>query len=157
MDKRRIGVRGIIYRDGKILAVKHYRKNSTASFWCVPGGGLDPLEPVINGVEREIVEELGVKPVVGRLVLVQQMVTSRVDSDEELELFFAIDNPEDFAAIDLSSTSHGAAEIAEFGFIEPSEINLLPSALKDPELLARIESGQGDVYIHNELDTPPVD
>ena len=39
---RRINVRAIIYREGKILAVKHRRGDQAAPYYAVPGGGLDP-------------------------------------------------------------------------------------------------------------------
>ena len=45
MEKRRVNVRGIIWRDGKLLAVKHKNNDgSEADYWAVPGGGLDPHE-----------------------------------------------------------------------------------------------------------------
>ena len=53
--KRRVNVRGIIWREGKILAVKHKDPDGTeSSYWAVPGGGLDLLEWVEDGVQREI-------------------------------------------------------------------------------------------------------
>lgn len=54
MDKRRVGVRAIIYKDGKILAVKHKTKDGEASFWAIPGGGLEPGESIENGLRREV-------------------------------------------------------------------------------------------------------
>ena len=121
MDKRRIGVRGIIYKDGKILAVRHRRKDgSAADFWAIPGGGLDPGESLESGLRREIFEELGVQAVVGRLLFIQQFSSSREDCDEELEFFFLIENTEDFMTIDYSGTSHGLDELAMCEFIHPA-------------------------------------
>lgn len=121
MEKRRIGVRGVIWRDGKLLAVKHKGKDDRPKdFWAIPGGGLDPGEPIEEGVRRELREELGMEAKVGRLLFVQQFRSSRSDCSEELEFFFLIDNPEDFTTIDLASTTHGAQEIAACEFIDPT-------------------------------------
>ena len=38
---RRINVRAIIYKDGKLLAVKHKHGDNISHYYAVPGGGLD--------------------------------------------------------------------------------------------------------------------
>lgn len=119
MDKRRVNVRSIIYKNGKILAVKHRRGNGEASYWCVPGGGLDPLEPLHDGVKREIMEETGIEARVGKLLFIQQFTSVREGREEELEFFFNIENVDDFNEIDLAKTSHGLEEIAQIAFIDP--------------------------------------
>src|SRR5690606_14215983 len=120
MDKRRIGVRAIMYKDGKLLAVKHKNNEGrTKDFWVIPGGGLDPGESLESGVKREIHEELGIDMKVGRLLFIQQFNSKRADCEEELEFFFLAENPEDFAAFDLRTTTHGMQELAECEFIDP--------------------------------------
>ena len=57
---RRINVRAIIYREGKILAVKHRRGDQAAPYYAVPGGGLDPHESLTECLIRELREETGV-------------------------------------------------------------------------------------------------
>lgn len=127
MDKRRVGVRAIIFKDGKILAVKHKRKDGTpADFWAIPGGGIDPGESLETCLRREVQEELGIEAKPGRLLFVQQFKSTRKDRDEELEFFFLAENPDDFAAVDFSKTTHGASELAECEFIDPSNEVVLP-------------------------------
>jgi ADP-ribose pyrophosphatase YjhB (NUDIX family) len=46
-------------------------------FWCVPVGGINSEESLIEGLERELVEELGVKPEVGELLHIQQYKTDK--------------------------------------------------------------------------------
>ena len=103
--KRRINVRAIIYRDGKLLAVKHRRGDKVAHYYAVPGGGLDPQESLADCLVRELREETGVTAQPGRLLFIQQFPSSRLGYAEELEFFFAVDNPDDFAAINLENTS----------------------------------------------------
>lgn len=151
MDKRRIGVRAIIYRDGKLLAVRH--KNADGSpkdFWAIPGGGLDPGESLEDGLRREVKEELGIDAEPGRLLLVQQFRSSRTDCDEELEFFFLVDDSDEFSAPDFMHTSHGADELAHCEFIDPKKERVLPSVLSAIDLQQLVETIQ-PVSISNKL------
>jgi ADP-ribose pyrophosphatase YjhB (NUDIX family) len=102
--------RAIIPSNGEYLLVR----NKGADYWCLPGGNVDPHEPIEQALERELVEELGVRPMVGQLLYVQQL--SRHKEEEQVEFFFLINNPEDYASVDITKTTHGAAELdgAEF-------------------------------------------
>ena len=73
MEHRRIAVRGIILKGNTILCAKLKKtpgKDSTDSidYWCTPGGGVDVGEPLIPALEREMIEETGIKPVIGNLL-----------------------------------------------------------------------------------------
>lgn len=136
---RRITVRGLIIKDNMVFSVRHRHDYETPkSFWCTPGGGLEPHESLVDGITRELIEETGVTPVVGKLLLIQQFRISppHVDTgnDEILELFFHIENTADFETIDLRATTHGDAEIAEYGFVDPSTVEYLPSILSSLDL-----------------------
>ena len=126
--QRRIAVRGIIILDGKIFCVrlKPYRHTDASTYWCTPGGGVDDGQALIPALEREIIEELGVPAKVGRLLYIQHFTHK---DQEQMEFFFQIDNPKDYLKIDLSKTTHGEKEIAEYGFIDPSTKKVLPEFL----------------------------
>lgn len=149
MHTRRIATRGIIFKDGKILAQKLKSKTGVNSFWCMPGGGLDPRESLVDGVRREMIEETGITPKIGRLLFVQQFTSSRPDCDEELEFFFHIENPEDYEVITLHATSHGAIEVAECAFIDPSK-DIRPAFLQSIDIASYIDNVK-PVYIYNAL------
>lgn len=134
-EARRVCVRGLIYKNGKLFGQRLH--NANGDWWCTPGGGIDPLESLHDALTREMIEETGVKPTIGRLVLVQQFATHGKTShgeDEQLEFFFLIENADDYRVIDLGHTSHGMLEVAEFGFVDPSEKNMLPTILQTPEI-----------------------
>ncbi len=151
MEKRRINVRGIIWRDGKLLVVKHKTKHGgEADYWAIPGGGLDPHESLLAGVTRELLEETGVSARIGRLLFVQQFASARTSHSEELEFFFLIENPEDFATIDLSTTSHGDAEIARIDFIDPRRERVLPEFLTTIDI-EHYTTTECAVYCYTEL------
>ncbi len=132
---RRVAVRGIIVVDGKLLCLqlKPYNRETREYFWCTPGGGMDMGESIENALTRELIEELGIKPVIGNLAFIQQF-KEKDTGNEQLELFFNILNPEDYLHIDLTNTSHGEEEIEEFRFIDPREEHVLPTLLQTEPL-----------------------
>jgi 8-oxo-dGTP pyrophosphatase MutT (NUDIX family) len=152
---RRINVRGIIVRDGKLFAVRHLGADgSSKGFWCTPGGGLDDGESLSAGIARELLEETGITAQVGRLLFIQQFQKTgefeSYDYDEFLEFFFLIENSDAFENINLSTTTHGAAELAEFGWIDPKTVDFLPLFLKDIDIESAITKNL-PVIINNEL------
>ena len=129
IQRRRVTLRGIIYRNGKLFCqmLKTDPHKENKPYWCIPGGGIDFGETLEQGLVREIIEETGVTPAVGRLLFVQQYH----DGDKEfLEFFYEIKNVDDFDTIDLASTSHGLIEIEKYGFIDPKKENVLPAFLQ---------------------------
>jgi len=133
---RKITVRGIALHEGKLLCarLKPYRDTNRIEandFWCLPGGGLDQGETLIAGVEREMIEETGIKPVIGNLLYIQQFTDG---NKEFVEFFFHITNNEDYLHIDLSKTTHGEEEIEEIDFVDPAEAHILPAFLTTEEL-----------------------
>ncbi len=139
---RRISVRAIVLHEGKLLCVrlKPYSGSLSVSadeWWCLPGGGLDDNEALVDGVRREMLEETGIEPVVGDLLYVQQFTHSGKDY---LEFFFHVTNANDYLRIDLSKTTHGEVEIAEIGFIDTKVKTVLPNFLSSEDLVAKAAS-----------------
>ncbi|MDB5185762.1 MAG: hydrolase [Candidatus Saccharibacteria bacterium] len=140
---RRIAVRAIVQHEGKLLCVRHkpysavFAATAKDSVWATPGGGLDSGEALIAGVEREMIEETGIKPVVGQLLYIKQFVTG---DTEHLEFFFHVTNAEDYLKIDLATTTHGASEIAEIAFVDPKATNILPKFLATEPVIEKVLS-----------------
>lgn len=132
---RQLKVRGIAILDGKLLCVqlKPYpgSTHSEKEFWCLPGGGVDSGEPLPQALKREITEELGIEPKIGRLLYVQQFTHGGIDFTEFL---FHIKNAQDYLTVDLSKTTHGHLEIKELAFIDPKTSVVLPEFLATEDL-----------------------
>ena len=138
--RRRVNVRGIIINNKGEIFCQKLTANSDKGrdFWCTPGGGLEMGEGLLDGLRREMIEETGVKPEIGKLLFVQQFADTNSSSKhgdcEQLEFFFLITNWQDYQNIDLEKTSHGVEEVAECGFVDPKTARILPSYLTEVNL-----------------------
>ena len=65
---------GILEKDGKFLLVQESQKICKGK-WCIPAGGLDETESLIDGAKREIFEETGCKvEITGILEIVNEIL-----------------------------------------------------------------------------------
>lgn len=122
----RISVRAIIHKDGRFLLTK---LKQYPSFWCLPGGGLEDGESVVDCLKRELIKELGVEPRIGRLLYIHQIKNGAEHSGPGF--FFDVLNTDDFEKINPENTKLGSLEIKEVGFKDLNSVNLLPSFLVD--------------------------
>ena len=89
--RRRVNVRGIIINNkGEIFCQQLTANNGKGrNFWCTPGGGLEMGESLLDGLRREMIEETGVKPEIGKLLFIEQFAESGEQSahgpNEQLE------------------------------------------------------------------------
>ena len=152
--ERRVNVRGVaVDSEGRIFAVKHHNSstNEETDYWAIPGGGLDVGESLESGLAREFEEELGIVPVVGRLLFVRQFIYTHRNGtrSEKMELFFHVTNVADFKGkVDLSATSHGH-ELSRAAFIDASTSDLLPDFLQEIYLRKHTDNIHPVLFINN--------
>jgi ADP-ribose pyrophosphatase YjhB (NUDIX family) len=119
-----IKVRGIILHDEKLLVVEHAHSN----FMALPGGHLEFGEDAITCLKRELIEELGIEPKIGKLLYINTFIDNK-DKKQYVEFFFEIENGESYLDIEKLNRTH-AHELAEIVWISRSDnINILPEAL----------------------------
>lgn len=58
---RHVVVHGVVIKDGKILLTKRAGNLLETGKWCLPGGYMDRDETLVQGIEREVLEETGWK------------------------------------------------------------------------------------------------
>ena len=137
MQERRVNTRGIIFKNGMLFAQQLKANSGPNQFWSTPGGGLDPNESLTDGLQREMIEETGIAPIIGKLLFIQQFNDGK---REQLEFFFHITNADDYDVIDLSKTSHGEIEIEANQFIDPKLERLLPTFLTEIDIAEYIDT-----------------
>lgn len=63
----RHGAKALISMSTRILLIKEQHADG-CSFWTFPGGGVNPDEPVCDGLVRELAEELHCRPLIDEAV-----------------------------------------------------------------------------------------
>ena len=138
MDNKNIiiKVRGVIIHDSKLLIVKH----KESQFMALPGGHLEYGEDVITCLKRELVEELGVLPEIGRLLYINTFLSD--NKTEYVEFFFEVKNGEEYLNIEELERTH-AHELAEILWISPSDnISMLPKQFDEDFKKNKIFEGE---------------
>jgi ADP-ribose pyrophosphatase YjhB (NUDIX family) len=119
-----IRCRAIILHEGKLLLVRHPKDMSYAA---LPGGKLEWGEGVMECMKREIVEELGVEPELGRLLYVNTFVDS--ENSQSVEFFFEVKNGNQYSDVKKLKGAH-AHELAEIIWATPADdVRILPEEL----------------------------
>jgi ADP-ribose pyrophosphatase YjhB (NUDIX family) len=121
-----IRCRAIILHEGKLLLVRHPHDTS---FAALPGGHLEWGEDVKKCLTREIIEELGIKPELGRLLYVHTYADG--ETTQSVEFFFEVTNGNKYVGRENVKRSH-AYEIAEIVWASPTDdIRILPKSLAE--------------------------
>jgi ADP-ribose pyrophosphatase YjhB (NUDIX family) len=132
-----VKVRAIILYEGKLLTVRHPHDTS---FAALPGGHLEWGEDVKGCLSREIIEELGVKPDIGRLLYINTF--TQTDEKHYIEFFFEVTNGKDYLNTEKLARSH-AHEIAEIVWASPSDsIKILPKNLGEDFKIGKVTSDE---------------
>jgi len=100
-DKKIVIVcRGVIVDGEKMLLVVNEKNN----FYCPAGGKMEFGEDPRQALEREIIEELGVRPEIGQLLYIN---TFNDGETQASEFFYEITNNLDYINIENLKGTHG--------------------------------------------------
>jgi 8-oxo-dGTP diphosphatase len=131
---------GVLFRDqhGRVLLVKPSYKAG----WEIPGGYVEPGESPKQAARREVREELGIDPPIGRLLVVDWAP----HPDEGDKLLFIFDGGE-LGNGNVSPAARDEIEAAKYW--EDGELaDLLPPRLRDRVAMA-LHVGEGDTYLEH--------
>ncbi|MFA6353947.1 MAG: NUDIX domain-containing protein [Candidatus Paceibacterota bacterium] len=132
-----IRCRAIIFDEGKLLVVKHPHDTS---FVALPGGHLEWGENIKEVLSREIKEELGVDPEIGRLLYINNFMDG--ENIQSIEFFFEILNSSEYKNIENITKTH-AHEITETLWVGSSDlVTLRPKELWEDFKTGKIFSDQ---------------
>ncbi len=127
-------VAGLIVRDGKLLIARRPSGKHMAGKWEFPGGKLEKGESPEQALQRELLEELGVRTQTGR---VYHVIAHSYPEKDVLLLFYRSR---------LLSGEPRAIEEAEVRWISESELRDFDWAEADDPLIERIaQDGFGEL------------
>ncbi len=125
LEKFRIRARAVILHEGKLLVVRHTPRSPYAA---LPGGHLEWGESIEQCLSREIEEELGITPQIGRLLYVHNLI---LDGVQFIEFFFEVTNSSAFFVERNLKATH-AHEIDEIFWTLPEDSqNIRPQKIAD--------------------------
>lgn len=72
--ENRIRVAVLVFKDNKILLVKHAHPGTGFTWWVPPGGGLQGNETIFDCAKREVWEETGLSVEIGKIAYIRQFI-----------------------------------------------------------------------------------
>lgn len=135
-------VRGVIIHENKLLVVKHAPESN---FTALPGGHLEFKENIKECLSRELIEELGIKPEIGRLLYVNNFVEN---DSQSIEFFFEINNSHEYLNLENLERTH-AHEISEIKWVKSTDdISIRPKEFEEDFKLNKILSSDEVKFIN---------
>lgn len=86
-NRLRVRVNGIYVENDRILMIRHKALGTSGVFWSPPGGGMEFGSSVAENLEREFLEETGLRVEMERLLFVHEYLKEPLHA---VELFFVV-------------------------------------------------------------------
>ncbi|MDJ0807421.1 MAG: NUDIX domain-containing protein [Gammaproteobacteria bacterium] len=144
----RNAVRAIIQRDGAILMQKKY-SDIKGTWFTLPGGGQDVRETLIEALQRECTEEIGVEVRVGELIHVADFYKLREtdfpSTRHLVEFLFACEVPPEYRPMNGSHPDKHQVDVVWLPVAEVTQHRLFPPGLV--KVLTGLQSGESGCYL----------
>lgn len=116
--------RGIIVDGDKMLLVEN--KKNENNFYCTAGGKMEFGEDPKQTLKREIIEELGVEPEIGRLLYIN---TYNDGEAQAVDFLYEVLNVTDYKDIEKLKGTHGH-ELSKIVWLNRvSDVKVLPNQM----------------------------
>ncbi len=144
----RNAVRAVVVKDGAILMQKKWSE-TRGDWYALPGGGQEVQETLIQALQRECEEEIGVMVEIGDLLHVadfyKQRETEYPSTRHLVEFLFACTVPDDYAPVNGSHPDKHQVDVVWLPLHELSKYRLFPAGLT--ACLAGLREKQHDRYL----------
>ena len=81
MASVRLSIKAVVIESGRLLVIKN--RDPDGDWYCLPGGGQEPGETILEALTRECVEEIGSEVVAGRLRFIRDYLASNHEFAEQ--------------------------------------------------------------------------
>lgn len=129
MKKLEIRCRGIIIHNKQLLVVRHVGNQLRVA---LPGGHLEPDEDPIICIIRELHEELGVQPEIGKLLYVHTLIN--YENKQIVEFFYEVKNGSEYVECHTLDRTH-AHELADILWVSSENASLDRNLLLPTEVM----------------------
>jgi ADP-ribose pyrophosphatase len=131
-ERPRLAVGGVVIRDDRVLLVRRGKPPAHGE-WAIPGGSVELGESLKEAVERELLEETGVRVRAGEICYVFEAV--KRDDAERVRFHYVII---DLLAEHLSGDPVPASDVTEAAWLGPAELEGLPVNTSTLALLRKL-------------------
>lgn len=137
-----IKCRGVVTTEDKILLAKH--RHNDRDFYAFLGGHLEGEENGVKCAERELLEETGIKPEIGKLMYVNQYTE---EDKDYLEFFFEVKNVNDYLDISKFNGVYGY-ELTDIVWVNKNDsIEVMPKKIFEDFIQGKLKSNKNIIFI----------
>lgn len=147
--KLRNSVKAVIIKGDKLLVIK--KKDGISAYAVLPGGGQKKDETLKQALKREVLEEVGAKVKVGKLVHVREYFSEKSKFTYEdralhqVEFFFECELREDYMPKNGKNPDTRQETVVWVKLNKLDEINFYPVILR--KILRNFKNGDAPLYL----------
>ena len=111
------GVRALIFNNKKLLILKRaFSDSNDSGLWDIPGGSVGDGEKIFDALNREVLEETGIKFRLIKNIDICGLIFCEIDKNIKISILL-------YKCISNTSTIKLSNEHSEFRWIHPGRIN----------------------------------
>ncbi len=154
INRIRVGV--LLFKQDKLLMIRHVNPDDGYEWWVPPGGGIQDSETIYESAKREVYEEAGLKIKTGKPIYLRQFIYEEFKQNN-IDIYITADIIEGKETIanlmkEKTNDSRFIKELRYFSEEEIQKINVFPKILQERMWKDRKEGFQNLIFFGIERD-----